>query len=52
MYIVLALEGVRVLLPVFDTLHLDGCVEQLVLPAAQVGGLTQRLQGFLARDMD
>ena len=52
MYIVLALKGVRVLLSVFDTLHLDSCVEQLVLPAAQVGGLAQRLQRFLAGDMD
>ena len=52
MYIVLAVEGVWVFLSVFDAFHLDCGMEQLVLPAAKVGGLAQRLEWFLAGDVD
>jgi len=49
--VVLANEGVGVLLCVINTLNLDGSVEQLVLASAEIGYCCQRLQGLAALDV-
>lgn len=51
MDVVLALEGVRVLLFVVDTLHLDRGVVKLVLSAAEVSDLGECLQRLDRLDM-
>ena len=50
--VVLALEVVRVLTLVVDALHLDRCVEELVLSAAHVGDARERLQRLHRHNVD
>ena len=51
MDIVVTLEGVRVLLLVIDSFHLDRCVEKVVVPSADVGDAGERLEWFQGFDV-
>ena len=52
MDIVFTNESMRILLLVIDTLNLYCGVEKTILPAAQICGLAERFEGFLAIDVD
>ena len=52
MNIVFTNESMWILLLVINTLHLYCGVEQTILPAAQICGLAERFEGFLAIDVD